>query len=170
MAMYENSVASSEEREKIWDLVKDAKYGFLVTPSADGRLSGRPLTTQKIENGKTLWFFIDRTGDTAQSVNASQRVLLTYSNSGDDFYASLEGTGEVIVDVAKAREMWSKFAEAWFPGGPEDPTLGLLRVDVDSGEVWEPAANKLVQFVSIATAAFTHTPPKHVGEHKTFNA
>lgn len=156
--------------KKIWKLIEDTRFCFLATGSSVDDLYASPLTNQKIEEDGVIWFFIDRNGKTAESVRAYPRVLLTYANIGDDFYASLQGHASVIVDAGKAREMWSKLAEAWFPGGPDDAKLGLLRVDVDHGEVWEPASNKLVQFMSMVSAAVTHTPPKHVGEHKTFNA
>ncbi len=159
--------ATREEHDAIWKAIEDAKIGFLSTFTRDGGPQARPLTTQKVEGG-TIWFFIDREGDTTHQVGGNPRVLLTYADSSASFYASLAGKAQVVVDVEKAREMWSKIAEAWFPGGPEDPRLGLLRVDVDHGETWEPTTNKLFQFMSIAAAAITHTPPKLEGEHKAF--
>ena len=66
------------------------------------------------------------------------------------------------------RELWNAMAGAWFTRGPDDPKLALLRVDVDKGEYWEPDVSKVVQFFSIAKAALTRTPPKHVGEHREF--
>jgi general stress protein 26 len=34
-------------------------------------------------------------------------------------------------------KLWSKPAEAWFPGGKTDPNLALLRFDIDEAELWE---------------------------------
>jgi Pyridoxamine 5'-phosphate oxidase like len=53
--------------------------------------------------------------------------------------------------------------------GPEDPNLGLLRVDVENGEYWDPVASKLVQFFAMAKAAVTRTPPQNIGEHRRFS-
>jgi len=61
------------------------------------------------------------------------------------------------------------FAAGWFPGGPEDPNLGLLRVDVENGEYWDPVASKLVQFFAMAKAAVTRRPPQNIGEHRRFS-
>jgi general stress protein 26 len=167
--MSENHALTDEDRQEIWKQIEDTRIGFLTTATHDGHLRARPLTTQKIEDGKSIWFFIDRSGDTAHAIGGNPRVMLTYTDPSDSFYASLQGKGVVTVDPLKAKEMWSKIAEAWFPGGPDDPKLALLRVDVESGETWEPTTNKIVQFMSIVGAALTHTPPKHEGEHKTFN-
>ena len=166
--MSEVHASTAEERRETWKQIQDARIGFLTTSTHDGRLRARPLTTQKIEDGKSLWFFVARDGDTTHAVGGNPRVMLTYSDPSHEFYATLQGRAEVVIDPATAKAMWSKIAEAWFPGGPEDPNLALLRVDVDAGETWEPTTNRLVQFMSIMGAAITHTPPKHEGEHKTF--
>ena len=129
------------------------------------------MTTQKVEadgDEGVLWFFIPRDGEMAKDAQANPRVLVTYTDGGEGFYASLSGTARVSVDAAKARAMWSKLNEAWFPEGPDDPNLAILRIKVDHGETWEPTTNKMLQFLSIATAAMTHTPPKLEGTHKTF--
>ena len=34
-------------------------------------------------------------------------------------------------------KLWSKQAEAWFPGGKDDPNLALIRFDIDDAELWE---------------------------------
>jgi general stress protein 26 len=58
-------------------------------------------------------------------------------------------------------------AQAWFPGGPTDPRLALLRVTVEHGEYWD-AAGRVVPFLSMLKAAVTHTEPRHAGEHREF--
>ena len=59
-------------------------------------------------------------------------------------------TASVLHDPQRAKELWSKIAEAWFPGGPDDPNLALLRITLSSAEHWEPPQGKVVQFVEIA--------------------
>jgi len=34
-------------------------------------------------------------------------------------------------------KLWNKQVEAWFSGGKDDPNLTLLRLDIDSAELWE---------------------------------
>lgn len=160
-------MATTEDRRKIWKQIEGTRFAFFTTVSEADGLRARPLTTQRVDGETTVWFFIARDGDLARDVEANSRALLTYSNEGDSFYASLSGAARVLVDPIQAKAMWSKLNEAWFPGGPEDPNLALLRVDVDHGETWEPTTNKLMQFLSIAAAAVTHTKPNE-GVHKTF--
>lgn len=160
--------ATPDDRKGIWKHIEDTRFAFFTTLSEGNGLRARPLTTQKVENEDTIWFFIARDSELARDVAANPRTLVTYSNAEDGFYASIAGSARVMVDPDKSRKMWSKLNEAWFPGGPDDPNLALLQVDVERGETWEPTTNKMVQFLSIATSAITHTPPSKEGAHKTF--
>ena len=42
---------------------------------------------------------------------------------------SLTGDAEVVEDAAKKRELWNSAVEAWFPQGPDDDSVVLLKVD-----------------------------------------
>jgi general stress protein 26 len=161
-------LATIDDRKAIWRRIENVPVAFFTSLSEDNGLRARPLTTQCVEAESRLWFFIERFGDLANDVKANPRALVTYSVEADRFYASLTGRARVYVDPEKARELWSKLNGAWFPGGPDDPNLALLRVDVDHGETWEPTTNKLTQFLSIASAAVMHTAPSNEGLHTTF--
>ena len=71
--MSEVHATTTEERQEIWKQIQDARIGFLTTSTHDGHLRARPLTTQKVEDGKSLWFFIERTGDVADAVGGEDR-------------------------------------------------------------------------------------------------
>jgi len=86
----------------------------------------------------------------------------------DNFFVALSGTGQILKDRAKARELWNPLAGAWFPDGVDDPNLALLRVEVEKGEYWDPGSSRMVQMFAMAKAAITRTPPKNIGEHHEF--
>ena len=79
---------------------------------------------------------------------------------------SVSGRGELVHDKAKAEEMWNTFAEAWFPGGADDPNLVLVRVDVEQAQYWEDKKPKILQFAEIVLGAVTGNPPKSGDEKK----
>ena len=45
--------------------------------------------------------------------------------------------------------------KAWFPNGPDDPEVTVLRVDVSDGDYWEASSSKLVFYAKYALAAAT---------------
>ena len=159
-----------DERAALWKKIADIKFAMVTTTEDDGKLTARPLTTQKIEDGGILWFFVAADGHVAKAVAREPSVGVTYAEPGDSFYAALCGNATCKRDVAKARELWNAMAGAWFPGGPEDPNLALLRIDVDTGDTWEAKSGKLVQFLTIAKAAITRHPPDDAGSHRHFVA
>src|SRR3546814_7269974 len=63
--------------------------------------------------------------------------MAQFVSKGHDFFACLRGTARVDNDPAMIDKLWSNQVEAWFPGGRNDPKLALLRLDIDSAELWE---------------------------------
>jgi general stress protein 26 len=110
--------------------------------------------------------FVAADSETAAEVSANPNVLLTYADTGDNAFVAVRGHGAIVRDTERARELWTKMAEAWFPGGPEDPNLALLRITLSSAEHWEPPQGKVMQFVEIVTAALTHHKPEHEGVYR----
>jgi len=159
---------SDKERRELWHRLEKVRMTMLTTHDLEGELTSRPVTTQQAQEDGVLWFFVPIDGGIAEELGRDPRVMLNYVDLSDNLYVSLRGTGQILKDRAKVRELWNAMAGAWFTQGPDDPKLALLRVDVDRGEYWEPDVSKVVQFFSIAKAALTRTPPKHVGEHREF--
>lgn len=45
--------------------------------------------------------------------------------------------------------------KAWFPNGPDDPKLALLKVEVDQAEYWDGPSSTMVQLIGFAKATLT---------------
>ena len=73
--------------------------------------------------------------------------------------SSVTGHAHVVRDVAKQKELWSSFAEAWLPQGPEAPDVGLIRVDPIAATYWDSPSGKIAQLWEIAKANVTQTRP-----------
>jgi general stress protein 26 len=68
---------------------------------------------------------------------------------------SLTGHAVLIDDLEKKRELWNPVVGAWFPGGPEDPDVVLLRVEAASAEYWDSPGGRLASVISFAKAKIT---------------
>ncbi len=119
-------------------------------------MHSRPMTTQNkdLDDGR-LWFFMSRQSGPVDDVEADPTVNVSYADPEADTYVSISGTARVVHDVARARELWNKAAEAWFPGGPEDPDLALVAVSIAHAHYWDVKENKLTQLFVMAKAALT---------------
>jgi general stress protein 26 len=91
-------------------------------------------------------------------------VNLAYASPEDDTFASLAGRAQVLQDPARARELWNRWAEMFFPGGPDSPEVGVLRVDVRSAEYWT-GPDDLVEKVTGTARALIAKDPTGLGHH-----
>ena len=156
------------DHEKLWDLIKDIKFGMFTHRHASGMLHSQPLTTQNktLDEGATLYFFVSRQGEVARHVNDDGHVNVAYASPSDDSYVSVSGQALIVEDQGKKESLWSPMAKAWFPGGPTDPDLALLQVRITHAEYWDVTDSKMVQLAKMAKAAITGEPPRNMGEHK----
>jgi general stress protein 26 len=63
-------------------------------------------------------------------------------------------------DAAKARELWSAEAQAWWPKGPTDPDVRILRVVPESAEYWDARGNSIMVALKLAAARLSGRPPQ----------
>src|ERR1700749_2676762 len=79
--------------------------------------------------------------------------------------SQLTGGAEVLHDVGKAEELWSNEAQAWWPKGPTDPEVRVLRVVPDNAEFWDTRGNSITVALKLVAARATRRPPE-LGENK----
>jgi general stress protein 26 len=157
----------TEARTTLWGLIKDIRFAMVTTHHVDGQLHSRPMTTQNstLDEDSNLWFFMSRSGDPVAELSAEPLVNVSYADPDQDRYVSVCGTASVIEDTAKKQRLWTKLAEAWFPGGIGDPDLALVRVRIVRANFWDVKESKIVQFYQMAKAAITGRPPSELGQH-----
>ncbi|WP_295544863.1 pyridoxamine 5'-phosphate oxidase family protein [uncultured Pseudacidovorax sp.] len=158
----------TDDHAKLWELIKDTRFGMLTHRHGDGLLHSHPLTTQNrsVDENATLYFFIPLDGEIARHVASDPIVNVAYANPDDDSYVSVAGRAMLSSDEALKRELFNKVAEAWFPKGIEDPNLGLLAVNIEAAEYWDVTESKVTQLLKIARAAVGGKAPPSMGEHK----
>jgi len=144
---------SDDQTRKVAELIKGERFGFLTTITMDGRLTGRPMTLQEVEFDGDLWFFAERDSNPVEHVAASPQVNVGVGSGGT--WVSLTGDAVVVDDVAKKRELWNSGVEAWFPQGPDDASVVLLKVVADSAEYWDSPGGRLATAFSFVKAKVT---------------
>lgn len=107
---------------------------FVMVGPADGSTHSEPLAVQLDKDQvDTLFLFIGKDNRVADK----GKLMLQFVSKGHDFFACLMGQCRIDNDRAMIDKLWNKRIEAWFPGGKDDPNLALLRVDIESAELWE---------------------------------
>lgn len=160
-----NDTASS--RDLLWNMIKGIRFAMFTTRHGNGHMHSRPMTTQNkaLEADESLWFFMSKKGDPVADLKADPTVNVVYADPSADTYVSVSGTAAMIEDQAKKDQLWNKMTEAWFPGGPTDPDLALVQVQIIHANYWDVKESKIVQIYEMAKAVVTGKPPTDLGEH-----
>jgi len=159
--------ATPSDSAKLAELIRDIRVAMLSTFSASGKPHTRPMYTQPVDPEKfdgTIWFMTQTDSGKVHEVEGNSDVLVTYSDSGKNRFVVLNGTARAEKNPEKARELWNIHAKGWFPDGPDDPTLTLLKVQVESGEYWD-GPSKISYLLSLAKAVVTGQRVQTTGDH-----
>lgn len=147
--------------EKLGKLIAKVKYAMLTTADEDGTLRSRPMATQNAEDfDGDLWFYTRASAPKVGEVEHEHHVNLSYAEPDDQLFVSVSGRANLVRDQAKSKELWTAAMKAWFPKGPEDPDLALLKVHVEKAEYWDTPSSTLVHIIGFVKATVTGTAYK----------
>jgi general stress protein 26 len=157
---------SNEPIEKLAELIEGVRVAMLVT-FPRGKPHVRPMYTQKLDAKNfdgTLWFMTDVNSLKVAELDSNPDVLITYASPSTNRYVSVTGTARSERNPEKAKELWNIHAKGWYPDGPDDPSLALIRVTVNSAEYWDGPSNTSYM-LNLLKAVVTGTRVDTTGEH-----
>lgn len=140
---------------KLLEKIKEVKYATLTTLESDGHLHGRPMYTCAPGDDQALWFFTEKDAQKVRELRANSQVGLGYSDPDSATYVTIAGTGKLVEDQQKIKDLWREDFRGFFPKGSDDPNLGLIKVEIESGEYWDAPGNIFVRAYAYAKAVTT---------------
>ncbi|GAB3694501.1 pyridoxamine 5'-phosphate oxidase family protein [Corynebacterium nasicanis] len=123
--------------QKVHEIMSGMDIAMLTTVDSSsevGRLTSRPLSTQVHEEDGDVLFLVRASSAVAADVAANPQVNVAYSSM--KAWVSLAGEAEIITDRALVEKLWSKGADAFMEGGPDNPDNVVLKVHGDTAEYW----------------------------------
>jgi general stress protein 26 len=151
--------------QKLNELIQGIQIALFTTVDLEGNFHTRPLQTMQVEPEGRLWFFTDWNSPKVGELAHDVRVSLGYADPSNNTYVAISGTGKLFRDSEKAQQLWSTEQLAYYPEGPEDSRLALLRVQIERAEYWI-APGRLSYLVAAAGAVVTGKPVGIVGENR----
>lgn len=113
---------------------KMAESPFVMVGLMNSHEHSEPLTAQLDKDLVDTLFFFTRKGN---RLAGGGPVMAQFVSKGHDFFACMMGDIQPYDDPAMIDKLWSNDVAMWFAGGKQDPSLVLLRLDIDSAELWE---------------------------------
>lgn len=147
--------------ETIEHIIKGTRFATVTTRAANGDLVSRPLAVLQREFDGTVWFFTPDPSPKTAEIAADPHVNVAFVDGPS--VVSLAGIASVDRDPARIDEFWNPWAESWFEGGRDDPSVALLRVDATSAEYWHVDKPGVVR--ALAKGVVTRKAPD-VGDSK----
>ena len=131
-----NDTWARDDTRQIAEMVKDIDICMLVTRE-NGAVRGRPMSNnRKVEYDGDNWFFSYRDTGKIRQIEADPSVELAYIDTERGTWVSIEGTAEVVEDSERKRDLWEDELRAWFPEGPGEDDIVLIKVSADRVHAW----------------------------------
>ncbi|MBP2242967.1 general stress protein 26 [Cytobacillus eiseniae] len=122
-----------EEMDTLRELIKEVDTAMLTTVTEEGLVS-RPMKTQEVEFDGDLWFFTKKETSKYEEIIHDQDVNVAYAGKS---YVSVRGRAEIVEDLAKKKELWSKAYETIMQTSYDDPNVVLIKVKAEAAEYWD---------------------------------
>ena len=160
MAIDEKEVLSGDPAmTKVRELLAHFPIAFMVTV-AGGEVHARPIGVvgdHAAFDGE-LWFITDRRSRKVDEIASGAATSLLFQNDERGAYLHLRGRAEVVDDRRRVAELYTSVQRTWFPDGPDDPNLMLVRFDAAEADYWDGHNSYARLALAWATSVVTGAP------------
>lgn len=166
----------TEKIKELYDLIDDIEIAMMTTRNLDGALVTRPMATQAKTDGVDLWFVTHIDAPKVAELKADPRMSLAYYSPQTKEWVSISGMATVSQDRQRIHELYSPDWKVWFKdeggqraGGPDDPRLCLILVDVQSAHYFKSDISRPRALFEVAKAFVTNEVPD-IGRQERLSA
>ncbi len=133
-------------KKKLIELLRSFDTVMVTTHATDNTtLHARPMAIAEVDDAGEVWFVTARESDKVDEGKVDRRAVVTGQASGK--YVSVSGTIDLLVDRDRVRTLWKDSWKAWFPNGPDDPSIALWRLRPAIGEYWDNRSTGGVRYL-----------------------
>jgi general stress protein 26 len=161
-----DSTSTKKKLDELYDLIDDMEIALMTTRRPDGVLVTRPMATQQRGPLADLWFVTSIETHKIEEIENDPNVSIGYYNDSSKEWVSVSGTATITQDRAKIRELHQPDWRAWFEdeggnrdGGPDDPRIALIFVDVQTVHYMKAKHSRPVTLFEIARGFVTGKTP-----------
>jgi general stress protein 26 len=148
--------------------IGSVRFAMFTTVDQHGHLVSHPMTRQETDEHGALWFFTSTHSNLWEHIAQAPEVNVSFAQPEDSLFVSVSGRAERVVERERIKSMWNPVVSSWFPHGPDDPHVVLVRVWPHAAEYWDSNESKMVRLFQMAKAAITGTAPEvDPSEHGT---
>ena len=159
-------MTQTSDLEKFKEMIKDIDLCMLTTVDESNELHSRPMSLNSdVDDNGNLWFFTSSSSHKASEIERTPNVNVSFIDTRQQHYVSVSGMAELVRDKQKIKELWKPVLKAWFPDGPDQADIALLKVKMTKAEYWDGPSSMIAQAVSFVSAILTGKQVE-LGENK----
>ncbi len=149
---------SDATEDHVWEMIEEIGIGMLTTWTGT-RLRARPMATYPDPAEDCVWFLTDKRGGKDEEITENPKVCVAFAKQKSQDYVSLSGRAEIVRDQSKIEDLWNQYAQTFWPDGPGDPNIVLIRLTPTEAEYWEGRSNMLSTAFALAKARIKGEKP-----------
>ena len=161
-----NAILPNSEREGlhlIWKNVRQISECMLIT-KVGAHMRGRPMRGIAREDENVIWFITAKTSHKDDEIAADSHACLCFADASKHTFVSMSGEIEMTDAKDQILALWNSGAEAYFPEGPGDPNIVLLKFVPEFGEYWDSPTNPVLLAIQFIKSKVIGEKPK-LGEN-----
>ncbi len=159
-----DDMSKTDPIDRVWDIIDKVGVCMLTTQFAGG-LRARPLEARPDRDAGLIFFVTDIHSAKEDEIGAAPDVGVVFIDMDDKAYLSITGRASVVRDADRTRAAWRNTDKVWWPGGPTDPDVCLLRIEPVTAELWDGPASAVMTAFEFAKARLTGAEPR-LGENR----
>jgi general stress protein 26 len=140
---------------ELHEMLEHMQIAFLTTIGGDGHLRSRPMQLQRHDPDGVLWFATSLESHKIEDLRHDSRCCVAFLRNSS--YVSVAGKAELVKDRKKIEELWSATWRGWFPEGPGEPELVLLKVVPEHVEYVHPSGGTVKSLLTRVKNALTRS-------------
>ncbi len=132
--------------DNINDIIDEFRTAMLVSTDLGSGLHARPMAIARHDSDTGLMYFSTSflTGK-VEEIEHNPQVNISMQSSSQ--FVSLSGQASVINNRGLIEEMYNAFWKVWYPEGPQQQDIRLIKFDPDHGEYREMSGLKGLKFM-----------------------
>ena len=122
---------------QIATLINQIDVCLFATRGDDGQLHARPMSNNgQVEWDGQSWFFAPTDGRLVTELRTDPAAVAAYRAEEGFAFVSVSGRATIETDPELKERYWLDDLERWFPNGPADPNVALIRLDAEEAQWW----------------------------------
>jgi general stress protein 26 len=148
----------SSDLRRLRELLAGRQTALFTTVAGDGSLVSRPMALREVDAEGQLWFITRDGSGKARESRFNHHVNAGFAPEGDETWISVSGLATLLYDPAQVARLWSPAMQVFFPDGPTDPDLCLIRLEPGRVDYWRGPDGLVGKALYFAMAAVTGDP------------